>query len=570
MARMIPVFCLDDAPPGEKAVYSAIRDSDGTEGWLVFHSVGIANHVRQVAGEADFVVVAPDHGILVIEVKSHHIIDRRSDGTWKLGSNAPTARGPFQQANEAMYSLRSYLLKNKVDLRSVPVISAVWFTGVRARSILPASPEWHEWQVLDSDDLKSPVEAIVRTFNAGAAHLEHKIKYFSYGGVGPSKEKAKSIANALRPKFEVIQTPSDRQLNRDTQLTTLIEEQFLALDAASDNRTVLFTGPAGSGKTFLAMEAARREIATRKQGRFLCYNRLLARRLTSAMKGLDRLSVSTLHQEMLRIAELDQIPKGAGHEFWSDELPERALNTLDKRARQPLSDFLIIDEIQDLSTDLYLQVLDRMVDGGLQEGRLLLFGDFEKQAIFTNPYAIDLLRMRIPHLPTYRLMQNCRNLPRIGYQVNLLSRLQPGYKRFRRMDDGIDPLILSYQHRQNQSALLSKAIRSLKEDGYQLSEIVVLSPLKSASTAATTTDAWLRKILKPGDGLEGRPGHVLYYTIHSFKGLEAPAVILTDLDSTVTGDTLSSLVYIGLTRATDRLVALFEANALHQILGGTT
>lgn len=567
---MIPAFCPDDAPPGEKAVYAAMRDSEDTEGWLVLHSLGIADHIRQVEGEADFVVVVPGTGILVIEVKSHQSIDRRSDGTWKLGSDAPTARGPFQQASEAMHSLRSYLEKKNVDLRSIPVLSAVWFTGVRARTMLPANPEWHDWQVMDSEDVRSAPAAILRTLAAGITHLDDKIKHFSYGGVGPDSEAARRIVSLLRPKFELATFPGDRRRTRESQLITFIEEQFLALDAASDNHAVLFTGPAGSGKTFLAMESARREIAAKKQGRLLCFNRFLGKRLASDLAGLEGLNIGTFHQELLRVAAVDRVPEGAGPAFWNEELPERALEALINRGNLPLSDFLIIDEVQDIATDPYLDVLDLMVAGGLKEGRLLLFGDFERQAIFDNETGRDRLRSRAPYLPTHKLTQNCRNLPRIGYQANLFSHLQPGYKRFRRQDDGIDPIFRQYQAGQDQSTLLAAAIRGLKDDGYELSEIVVLSPLRDASTAATTSDSWLRQILKPADGLAARPGQVHYSTIHAFKGLEAPAVVVTDLDKTMTTDNFASLLYVGLTRATDRLVALIEASTLRHAVGGTT
>lgn len=569
MARMMPGFRPDDAPPGEKAVYAALRDSDDTDEWLVLHSLGIADHVRQVEGEADFVVVIPDTGILVIEVKSHQSIDRRSDGTWKLGNDAPTARGPFQQASEAMHSLRSYLEKKHVDLRSIPMLSAVWFTGVRARTMLPANPEWHDWQVMDSEDVKSAPAAILRTLAAGTTHLDDKIKHFSYGGVGPDGDTAERIVSLLRPKFELVTVAGDRRRARESQLITFVEEQFLALDAASDNHAVLFTGPAGSGKTFLAMESARREIATGKQGRLLCFNRFIGKRLASDLADLEGLSVGTFHQELLRLAEVDRVPEGAGPEFWNEELPERAMEALIDGGSSLVSDFLIIDEIQDIATDSYLDVLDLMVAGGLKEGRLLLFGDFERQAIFENETGRDRVRSRAPYLSTHKLMQNCRNLPRIGYQVNLLSHLQPGYQQFRRQDDGIDPVFRQYQAGQDQSTLLTTAIRGLKDDGYELNEIVVLSPLKGASTAATTSDPWLRQILKPADGLAARPGQVQYSTIHAFKGLEVPAVVVTDLDETTTTDNFDSLLYVGLTRATDRLIALIEASTLRHAVGGS-
>jgi superfamily I DNA/RNA helicase len=50
-------------------------------------------------------------------------------------------------------------------------------------------------------------------------------------------------------------------------------------------------------------------------------------------------------------------------------------------------------------------------------------------------------------------------------------------------------------------------------------------------------------------------------TIHSFKGLEAPAVILTDIDDgTVPG--FEALLYVGMTRATDRLTMITARGAL--------
>ena len=159
MARMIPAYCTESAPPGEKAVFVALRDAAGTEHWTVLHSLGIAQHERQVEGEADFVVVAPDAGLLVVEVKSHLSVARSSDGAWRLGQDPPTVRGPFQQAQEAMHSIRDYLLSKRVELRDVPILHAVWFTGVRARATLPDSPEWHSWQVLDSSDFPSAVQA---------------------------------------------------------------------------------------------------------------------------------------------------------------------------------------------------------------------------------------------------------------------------------------------------------------------------------------------------------------------------------------------------------------------------
>ena len=210
-----------------------------------------------------------------------------------------------------------------------------------------------------------------------------------------------------------------------------------------------------------------------------------------------------------------------------------------------------------------------MVEGGLDRGRVLLFGDFERQAIFENQDGRGRLLERMPHSATYKLVYNCRNLPRIGYQVNLMGRLQPGYRQFRRLDDGADPVVRPYSSGQELSPLLVEAIRGLKDEGFALDEIVVLSPLRQHSTAATTDDPWLQQVLAPASGLSPTPGQVRYSTIQAFKGLDAPAVVITDIDDADMPANLDSLLYIGLTRATDRLVLLAERSTLRRAVGGT-
>lgn len=566
---MMPPYCPDDAPPGERALFDALASSPETDGWVVLHSLAIASHVRQVEGEADFVVIVPDHGVLVIEVKSHSSVKRLPDGRWKLGSQAPTGRGPFQQANEAMHSLRNYLTGRDVDLRSIPMLDAVWFTHVRARTTLPPSPEWHDWQLLDSEDLRvGAAAALVRVLVAGSQHLRSKVPAFKYGGVGPDDRAAIRIAMVLRPKFEVAIVPGDLRHAREAQLAAFIDEQYDALDNMQRNRAVLFTGPAGSGKTWLALEAARREIELGHTGRLLCFNRLLGQRLKRDTTGIAGLQTATFHQEVLRLSGVSA-PPDAGPSFWDNELPERAIEALLDHSETEVADFLIIDEIQDLARESFLDIFDLVVKGGLHGGRVLLFGDFEHQSIYESGDRRGILRKRIPDLTNFSLTVNCRNLPRIGTVVKKLSHLVPGYRRFRRPDDGIDPEFIPYQRGTDQSVALVDAVRKLKNDGYRLDEIVVLSPLRFGSTAETTTDTWLRQILRPADGGASRPGQLRYSTIHAFKGLDAPAVIVTDLDET-NAPNFEALLYIGMTRATDRLFALIEAQTLRAAYGGNT
>jgi superfamily I DNA/RNA helicase len=287
-------------------------------------------------------------------------------------------------------------------------------------------------------------------------------------------------------------------------------------------------------------------------------------RLVEQLRDVEGLTVGTLHSEMLRISGITP-PSNPTRDFWEVELPGRALDTLLDGAPTEVVDAIILDETQDLATAAYLDVMDLMVTGGLAQGRTLMFGDFERQSLFGSADGRSLLRSRVPGLVVNRLTANCRNLPRIGHVVNAFSRLDPGYRRFRRMDDGADPEVVSYVAGADQSALLASAVRALRSEGYGLDEIMVLSPLREESTAETSTDPWLRQILRRADGRPSSRARLDYGTIQSFKGLEAPAVVVTDLDDHRVPN-FESVMYVGLTRATDRLIALVESVTLRSLL----
>ncbi|MGH3926982.1 MAG: AAA family ATPase, partial [Pseudonocardiaceae bacterium] len=242
----------------------------------------------------------------------------------------------------------------------------MWFTHVRASATLPPSPEWQTWQPLDQEDLRSGAgKAVHCLLVAGRQHLAEGLVSMRHDPSGPDSAATQSIASVLRPRFELATISADLRRNRETELQAFLDEQYDALDAMADNRAVLFTGPAGSGKTLLAIEAARREVANGRRGRLLCFNRLLGRSLAEQTAGLSGLRASTFHQEMLRIAGIE-VPPAPSPAFWTHELIERALERLLDYGRA--LDFLVIDEFQDLARPEYHDVFDLLVTGGLAKG----------------------------------------------------------------------------------------------------------------------------------------------------------------------------------------------------------
>lgn len=107
MARMIPpTIPASCSSPGEQEIFAKLKQDDATRDWIVLHSLDIAEHLRQVSGEADFVIVVPGLGVLCLEVKACRSLMRK-DGLWYYGNDPKgDPRGPFKQSAEAMHSLR--------------------------------------------------------------------------------------------------------------------------------------------------------------------------------------------------------------------------------------------------------------------------------------------------------------------------------------------------------------------------------------------------------------------------------------------------------------------------------
>ena len=552
---MIPSRIDEDAPPGEKAVFAALAGASGADDWVALHSLRLAEHPTQQRGEADFVVIAPGVGVVVVEVKSHLSVERDGQGAWLLGTSKPTMRGPFQQADTAKFAIEKFLAQ-RMGLTSIHVESCVWFTRLQARRDLAGSLEWHDWQLLDADDLTGDIVAVLtgvidagRANRARAGHRWPSI-------VGPGSAESHRIVSVLKPQLHSEPTRADLRRARDLELGQLLEEQSAVVAGLNGNDRIVVSGPAGCGKTLLALKAARAEASAGRRGLLLCFNRALAAHLQVQARDVPGLSVATLPGLMLEVAGLTPADD-RDQTFWEETLPVAAWAAADGWDRV---DYLVVDEAQDLCRPNWLDVMDQLVAGGLVEGRCLFFGDFDDQAIYTEAPA-QVLRERMGPAAWFHLYTNCRNLPGIAAEAELLGASGGHPVLCRRAADGYRPTHLVYRDPVEQQSMLVQAVRDLRDDGFELHDIVVLSRYRD-SAAQRCTDGWLAPLLV--DYRQGGPvvkGNVRYSTIHSFKGLEAPAVIITDVNVSSRGP-YHDLINVGITRAQDRLTILATEDGL--------
>ena len=183
-----------------------------------------------------------------------------------------------------------------------------------------------------------------------------------------------------------------------------------------------------------------------------------------------------------------------------------------------------------------------------------MFGDFERQALFdAADVNLETFLDARGNVPVFALRTNCRNTPRVARWVSMLSALRPAYSRIRRPDTGPAPRTGYYGSDDEQVTLLADVLHELYEAGLDGRDIVVLSFRRHGVVTKLHMAPWKDRI-RPYDVLD-RGNLVRYATVHAFKGLEAPAIVLTDVDE-LQGERARSLFYAATTRATDRLYVL--------------
>lgn len=365
----------------ERRVHRLLLDLE-MPGWVALHSVGLSAHEYKRVGEIDFLLIGPD-GLLVLEVKGGKVA--RRDGVWcftdRFGVEHRREEGPFEQARSAAYSLRRRLdaALPAGTLGGSDVDWAAVFTDIE---FTERSVEWDQRQVLDRRDVQ----------NAAAMHRGlHRV--LSYWRTRPGRHirfaeaTVERVVGMVRPDFEVVPTLRQRTSEIEETLVRLTTAQFRYLDAAERNPRVLCDGGAGTGKTFLAAETARRAAATEDRVLLTCRSHPLAS-FIAAQPGLEAVDV-------VPFAQLDG---------------------------RPAADLLVVDEAQDLMNVADLALLDARVRGGLDGGRWRLFMDRNNQANVLGKFDCEALALieagstSFLHLP-----ENCRNTVDVVGEVVALT-----------------------------------------------------------------------------------------------------------------------------------------------------
>ncbi|MFC2016891.1 ATP-binding domain-containing protein [Chloroflexota bacterium] len=570
MARMLPPYISEQVKStGERQIFDLFKNDPGTEDWVVLHSLGLMRHAARLYGEIDFLVLAPSLGIFCLEIKSGDI--RREEGIWRFmnrfGEVTTRTRGPFQQAEEGMFSLIT-AIKNKFGETS-HLTRLLYGFGVMFPHVLfqleGTDIEW--WQIYDRDSRRLPVRKYIEQLSNNFRKKVGHSRWFDEVRSIPSKLDIDQLVTFLRGDFERLVTPRQMLSDVEAQLNEYTTEQYRCLDEIHDNPRCLFQGAAGTGKTMIAMESVHRNLFENHKVLMVCFNSILGKWLQSQFQSKElypNLTVGNFHHILGKLANISEDAMNSSvskDDFFKYELPLGALDAIDKGKLTPF-DTLIIDEGQDIIRPEYLDVFEAMLKGGLAGGKWQIFCDFERQAIYSEYSASEMLGMleSRANFTKFRLTINCRNTRPIGEEINILSGFRspvflPGKV------EGIPVEYYFYRDSEDEVKQLETILVKLRRQKIPAGNVTLLSPFRLENSCVININKADFQIRSLNEQISFPMSNMITYsTIHGFKGLENSYIILTDINR-INDDEFKSLLYVGMSRAKVGLIVLMDEQA---------
>lgn len=383
----------------------------------------------------------------------------------------------------------------------------------------------------------------------------------------PTTDDVEYIASALRGDFDKAISISAQLHYAEESFANLTKEQYRCLDQLDDNPRCLIQGAAGTGKTFLAVEEAKRSVANGEHVALFCFNTNLGAWMncyfSEMPENLRPAYIGTFHKYMMNTIKKQGINLAKAEDetvfecFFSKNIPEAAKAAL--QDNDDRFDKIIVDEAQDLIAPHYLDVMDLCLKRGFTRGRWTMFGDFEMQAIYSDNQTGETLKQLIDDWTAFirfKLTTNCRNTQQIVEEIRTITGLR-GVDALRAKVEGPPVNYITYTSLDDSKNKLENLLLLLKKNNIEEKHITILSPFKRENSVVSLIDGFDIDDYKPNSN-----NRISFCTIHGYKGLENMIIVLVDVESL----RADKLLYVGLSRARSGLYILESETAAKEYL----
>ena len=539
--------CLPDQPAfvtsSEREVWERLHRQLGDE-CLLLANVRLSDTHKD--HEADLVALMPGSGVVVVEVKGSHVWVE-PDGRWMIRrGSADVPIRPVDQARDASYALRTYV---EADPRWNRTRIRWSHHVVLARTSLDddfATPDCPRWQVSGKSDLPRLGERVWDTTSL-----------YRTDARPPEADDLDLIREILvgrhLPRRDPVAIAADRAVLADR----LTMEQAQLLDVTRLLNRVEIRGGAGSGKTVLAIRQARdlaggRAGGERQRVAVVCYSYGLAhhlrRELLTGSRAKQPAFVGTF-EDLARRWGLEITGSRDDSEFWEVGLPTRMAARAADLPPQERFDAVIVDEAQDFADDWWTPLVTALRDetaGGIyaySDERQRVFARFGRPPLALVPLVLD---------------HNLRNTRQIAQAFLPLA---PTSMQLRGGDGPEVEFVAAAPAAAIDAA--DEQVDRLLEEGWEPRDVALLTmgarhPVQKERQESLGFSGYWDEFWSNDDVFYG---HVL-----GFKGMERRVVVLC-VNEDGTRDRSRERFYVGLSRATDRLVVVGDPEVVNRIGG---
>ena len=538
----MPVTLPEDprlANDSERQVWKALCAQLGEDD-IVIAGKRVTDHLKD--HEIDFVVALQGAGIVCIEVKGGEVWH---DGDTWLQSSRRNGRvkpiDPVRQVRQARYALRDFIESDPRWTQERPRWNHVVVFPQSEFSSDFALADCPRWMVIDRNE----IDTLGRKLREVALSQETDQPLLT---ATAAEQLQTALGGRGLPQRDVVA----RALENESAADILNEQQAVILGATRLLNRVEIRGGAGSGKTFLAMEQARRLANDGKRVALICYSHGLASYLKRITAGWSRRQQPDYVGEFHGLGVEWGAPKGPDEnerteetsQFFEHDLPAQMVELAAALPDGQRFDAIVIDEAQDFADSWWDPVLAALRDP--DEGGLYVFLD-EGQRVFD--------RQGTPPVPLVPLIldQNIRNTRQIA---NAFQPLVDHPMRFLG-GDGPEVRFVACDRDEAMSVGDDQVEFLLDDEGWRAEDVALLTtgtrhPEQKSRQAAGNEAYWDSF----WDAEQVFYGHVL-----GFKGLERRAIVLVVNDQYAL-ERASERLYVGLSRARDQLVVCGDPESI--------
>lgn len=517
------------ANDSERRVWEILCSQLG-EGDLLIAGKRVTDHLKD--HEIDFVVAIEGAGIFCIEVKGGEVWHNGTAWQQRSRSGHLKTIDPVKQVRQARYALRGFI---EADPRWTQARPRWNHVVVLTQSEMPqdfALADCPRWMVLDRNE----IGALGEKLREVALSQETDLPLLSATAIDQLQT---ALGGRGLPQRDVVA----RALENEDAADILNEQQAVILGAVRLLTRVEIRGGAGSGKTFMALEQARRLAQQGQRVALICYSHGLASYLKRITAGWKRRHQPGYVGEFHSLGIQWGAPVGPDEnertketsQFFEHDLPAQMLQLATGLPEGQRFDAIVIDEAQDFADSWWDPILAALRDP--EDSGLYVLID-EGQRVFD--------RQGTPPVPLVPLIldQNIRNTRQIA------TAFQPLVDHPMRFLGGDGPEV-SFVACTLEEALdvADDQIEALLEEGWRPEDVALLTTgsrhPEQVSRQAGGNQAYWDSFW---DAEQVFYGHVL-----GFKGLERRAIVLVVNDRYAL-ERAAERLYVGLSRARDQLV----------------